>query len=176
MVRDRTGNVAKCIGTLSQNNDFLGMAGYLQHGRTDCLLHCIAVAYYSQKIAAVCNIRLDENSLIRGALLHDFFLYDWHEQDASHKFHGFTHPKIALKNALCSWDLNDTEKDIILKHMFPLIPAMPQYKESMLVCIIDKICSVREALYIPYCSKVEKLYIGINLKKSEQGVEVENDD
>ncbi len=128
-----------CIENLSQNDSFVNMRKYIQHGKTDCLLHSIAVAYFSYATATFLNLKLNKRSLAKGALLHDFFLYDWHELDVFHKFHGFTHPKTALENALREWELNDTEKDIITKHMFPLTPALPCYKESILVCIIDKI-------------------------------------
>lgn len=61
--------------------------------------------------------------------------------------HAVLHPKIALRRAqrLCS--LNATEQDIILKHMFipNLIP--PKYKESFVVCLVDKYCATYEALY-----------------------------
>ncbi|HVI42250.1 MAG TPA: HD domain-containing protein [Anaerovoracaceae bacterium] len=155
-----------CIENLSQNNSFVNMRKYIQHGHTDCLLHSIAVAYFSYTIANCLNLKLNERSLITGALLHDYFLYDWHKPDISHRFHGFTHPKTALENALHEWELNETEIDIITKHMFPLIPALPRYKESILVCIIDKICSIWEILSLPTCKEVRHLYdCAINCKK-----------
>lgn len=153
-----------CLENLSQNNSFANMQKYIQHGQTDCLLHCIAVAYYSYTTATFLNLKLSERSLVRGALLHDFFLYDWHEPDVSHKFHGFTHPKTALDNALREWELNDIEKDIITKHMFPLVPALPRCKESALVCIIDKTCSISEILFLPHCKEVRILYCFAQIK------------
>lgn len=77
-------------------------------------------------------------------LLHDYFLYDWHERDASHSWHGFTHPGKALGNASADFVLTDRERDIIRKHMFPLTPAIPKYRESVLVCLVDKWCSTIE--------------------------------
>lgn len=147
-----------CIENLSQNESFANMQKYIQHGQTDCLLHSIAVAYFCYEAATFLNLKLNKKSLVRGALLHDFFLYDWHEPDIAHRFHGFTHPKAALGNALRDWELNDIEKDIIVKHMFPLIPALPRYKESILVCLIDKGCSVTEILFLPPSKKVKELY------------------
>ncbi len=147
-----------CIESLSQSDSFVNMRKYIQHGQTDCLLHSIAVAYFSYAAATFLNLKLDKKSLVKGALLHDFFLYDWHKPDITHRLHGFTHPKTALENALHVWELSDMEKDIIIKHMFPLVPALPRYKESILVCIIDKICSVTEILFLPPCNKVRYLY------------------
>ena len=83
--------------------------------------------------------------MIRGALLHDYFLYDWHEKSDDHRLHGFTHPARALKNAEEIFDLSVVEKDIIKRHMFPLTPVPPAYRESYLVCLADKICSSYES-------------------------------
>ena len=152
------------LEVLSRNESFVDMRYYVQHGKTDCLLHSIAVAYYSYATAAFLNLNLNQKSLVRGALLHDFFLYDWHEPDSFHKLHGFTHPKTALGNARRNWELNETEIDIIMKHMFPLIPALPRCKESALVCIIDKICSISEMLFLPHCREVKILYCFAKIK------------
>lgn len=155
-----------CIENLSQHDSFLSMGKYIQHGHTDCLLHSIAVAYYSYAAAKRLHLNLNEKSLVTGALLHDYFLYDWHEPDTSHRFHGFTHPKTALENARQNWNLNKIEIDIITKHMFPLILALPHCKESILVCIIDKVCSISEILFLPTCKEVRCLYdCAINCKK-----------
>ena len=101
----------------------------------------LAVAYYAYCFAKFFNIKCDEKSLIYGALLHDYFLYDWHIHDKSHRLHGFKHPKTALNNALKHYDLNKREIDIIKNHMFPLTLVPPHHRESIMVCLSDKICS-----------------------------------
>ena len=40
--------------------------------------------------------------------------------------------------------MNRIEADIISKHMFPLTFNPPRYKESVIVCIVDKVCSIYE--------------------------------
>ena len=62
-----------------------------------CFDHSLAVAYLSLWIVLRLGLRLDLRSLVRGALLHDYFLYDWHEKDASHRWHGFHHARRALE-------------------------------------------------------------------------------
>ena len=121
---------------------------YMQHGNTSCYSHCISVAYYSLMIADWLGISYDTKSLISGALLHDYFLYDWHEKDSSHRLHGFTHPKKSLNNALRDFDLNSIEQNIIERHMFPLTPIPPKYRESLIVCLADKFCCFAETLRI----------------------------
>ena len=57
-------------------------AAYVQHGATRCLLHSVAVAYYCDCLARRLGpLRFRRLPLLRGALLHDYFLYDWHDPD-----------------------------------------------------------------------------------------------
>ena len=119
---------------------------FIQHGDTTCLLHTAAVAYYSIKLAECLGLKVNRKELIRGALLHDYFLYDWHDGKKGRRIHGFTHPSRALRNAMEDFELTEREKDIIKKHMFPLTPIPPKFRESILVCIVDKYCSLYETI------------------------------
>ena len=73
--------------------------GYIQHGAVSCYLHSFFVAYMSVWLAKRFRIRVHLRSLVRGALLHDYFLYDWHIKDPNRKAHGFSHAAAALQNA-----------------------------------------------------------------------------
>jgi uncharacterized protein len=42
------------------------------------------------------------------------------------------------------FELNDIEKDIIVKHMWPLTFIPPKYQESLVVTFADKYVSSRE--------------------------------
>ena len=79
-------------------------------------------------------------------MLHDYFLYDWHTPDPAHRLHGFRHAETALRNADRDFELNDTERDMIKKHMFPLNPAPPRFKETAVLCLADKYCALRETV------------------------------
>lgn len=118
----------------------------IQHGNVSVFAHSLAVAAYSVKLAKKLGIRYDKKSLIRGALLHDFFLYDWHKtSNVGDGLHGFAHPNTASKNAVKYFRLNKKELDIIRKHMWPLtLTKVPRYRESWLVCAADKYCSLLE--------------------------------
>lgn len=118
---------------------------FIQHGNTSCLKHSLAVAYFCYRVAkklGFFEFRLRE--LVRGALLHDYFLYDWHTTKPKNGLHGFSHPFTAFYNALFDFDLTEVEVDIITKHMFPLTPLLPLFKESVLVSLVDKVCSLYE--------------------------------
>ena len=129
------------------------MKSSIQHGTTTVFAHCVSVAKHSLLMAHFLErrfgIKVDRDSLIRGALLHDYFLYDWHDKEVpGRKIHGFTHPGKAMKNAQRDFELNSREKDIIRKHMFPLTLIPPRYRESLIVCIADKWCAVCETFKI----------------------------
>ena len=83
------------------------------HGDITCYEHSLEVTLESLRIRDKLELEVDERSLIRGALLHDYYLYDWHVVDRSHRFHGFIHANRALHNACRDFHLNKIEKDII---------------------------------------------------------------
>lgn len=117
-----------------------------QHGGTSVFGHSLGVAYLSLYWAKRLRLHVDERALVRGALLHDYFLYDWHERGHG-MLHGVRHPGIALRNAQKEFLLNVIEEDVIARHMFPLGLTPPQYTESWLVCMADKVCAVLETFY-----------------------------
>lgn len=117
---------------------------FLQHGTISVYDHSVAVAILCVKIASNLPLQTDTASLVRGALLHDYFLYDWHIADKRHRFHGFRHAKFAHQNALNDFQLNHIEENMILSHMFPLNVVLPRYRESIILCIADKLCAMQE--------------------------------
>lgn len=119
---------------------------FLQHGTTSRYLHSVAVAYYSYKLAIIFGIHLHLKEIVRGGLLHDYYLYDTKVNDPALRGHGHLHPKVALKNASLDFRLTELEQDIILKHMFPVTITPPKYKEGFIVSLIDKACAVYEFL------------------------------
>ena len=119
---------------------------FIQHGNWSVYAHSRNVAAMALRLAQKLHVRVDPEALIRGALLHDYFLYDWHEKDASHRWHGFTHPARALKNASRDFELGPTERDMIAHHMFPLLPGPPRCREAALLCLADKLCALRETV------------------------------
>lgn len=134
----------ECILDILNHPVVKQMKKYPQHGNTNCYKHCLYVAYYS---FLICNsLGLKAEDAARAGMLHDLFLYDWHThaKETGIHFHGLTHPKEALKNADENFELSNLEKDIILKHMWPLTITPPQYPESFVICFVDKFCSVCE--------------------------------
>lgn len=113
------------------------------HHSTSVYAHSVSVAYHSYLIAT--RLGLDERSTIRGALLHDFYLYKF-SQERKQKPSGFLladvmrhmvrHPQKALQNAEKNFSLNARERNIIASHMFPV--GLPRTREALVVSLVDK--------------------------------------
>jgi len=100
------------------------------------------------------RLSLDGEAIIRGALLHDLFYYDWLREGP--RLHGFRHHNIALKNARKITSLSKKEEDIIKKHMWPLTVVPPRYMESWVVSLVDTFCSTRDYLNIRRNKKTQR--------------------
>lgn len=125
---------------------------YVQHQTSTCYEHCIRVAYYSYFISRKLKmIEFNDESLIKGALLHDLCLYDWHDKDDNeHKWHGYRHPAVAAENAEKYFGTTALEDKIIRSHMWPLtIRRVPTKREAVLVSLVDKCVAFAEAVHMP---------------------------
>lgn len=125
------------------------LSKYIQHGSTSIMRHTRRVAYFSYTFAKMLekrfNITFDYESLIIGAYLHDLFMYDWHEKNAGHRLHGFSHPKVASRNAQDLCQISKKEQSIIESHMWPLtITKVPKCREAFIVCLFDKYAAILE--------------------------------
>lgn len=138
---------------------------HTQHGTKSVHSHCYDVAKQSLWFNRKFKLNCQEKDLIRGALLHDYFLYDWHEKNHG-KSHGFYHPGIALENAGKEYQLSPREKDIIKKHMWPMTLIPPLCREAWVVTAADKYCSLLETLHISRGNKSVKAAKPTNKVKS----------
>ncbi|MGN1131851.1 MAG: HD family phosphohydrolase [Ruminococcus sp.] len=133
-----------CIEDLLSSEEVQRMKNYTQHGKTSTFDHCMVVAFKSFLFCR--RFKLDYRSAARGGLLHDLFLYDWHDKEARGSLHGFHHPSVALKNASRVFSLSDNEKEIIKKHMWPLTFVPPKTREAYVICYFDKVCTSKEVV------------------------------
>lgn len=143
--RDWKDDFYECVQDVAEHPVVLRMKLYPHHGTTNCYQHCMNVAYYNYQWCRF--LHLDAKSAARGGMLHDLFLYDWHEhtKKTGDHFHGLTHPKAASKNANKFFRLNQTEQDIILHHMWPVtLFEIPRTKEGLITTITDKYCGACE--------------------------------
>ena len=125
------------------------MRRFTAHGKVSTYDHCCSVASLSSRINRVLKLHADEETLLKGALLHDYYLYDWHEEgDGSHKLHGFKHAGTAARNARRDFGIDARTEHVIRSHMWPLnVSRIPHSREAWVVCVADKCVSLRETLF-----------------------------
>jgi len=138
---------------LQYGNDILLSKGmqsskqYIQHGNISVYDHSVNVAILSVWLADRLHMQVNTQALVTGALLHDYFLYDWHIRSEDHRWHGFHHPKRAFQNAQRDFRIGEIEGNMILSHMFPLCPILPTHLESWILYLSDKLCAIGETLF-----------------------------
>lgn len=129
-------------GPLLKHPDVVKLKDCNHHFGKTRLDHVLDVAWMAFRKAK--HSSLDCNAVVRGALLHDLFYYDWLREGPN--WHGIRHPRIALQNAQKVTSLSEKERDIITKHMWPITIVPPGYPESWAVCFSDLSCSLRDYL------------------------------
>ncbi|MBQ8162975.1 MAG: phosphohydrolase [Clostridia bacterium] len=150
----------RLIWDIVKTEEFQKMKKFKHHIKSNVYRHSIKVAYLCYKHHKRFHTKTDLKELVRGALLHDYYLYDWHDKLPENRFHGFTHPKKALKNALRVYpDLSSKEQDMIKRHMFPLTVIPPKTKPGWIVCFYDKVAALSD-----YFSKRKKRSISKKCK------------
>ena len=135
------------VSDIMMNAEVQKLKFYKHHYGYTRFEHSLSVSYYSY---IVCKfLHLDYKSIARAGLLHDLFFYDCENKLTRPKKHIIKHPSIAFENAQKLFTLNDKEKDIILKHMWPLTFVPPKYLESFIITFVDKYCALIE--WLNYC-------------------------
>lgn len=144
------------------------------HGDTTTLEHSLLVALLACRIARrrAFVSRIDLALLVRAALLHDLYLYDWHKPHPDNRLHGTRHPRIAARNAVSLIG----EKDAIVlsaieTHMFPLtIRQVPRHWISWILCLADKEAAIDDYIGRSGREGLDMLldYVRSNAKKSEK--------
>ena len=118
----------------------------VQHGDMSVFDHSLFVTERCVAFAKKWPGRVDMRSLVRGALLHDYFLYDWHDFKIEYLIHGWTHPGLSMRNAIRDFEIGEIEQDVIKHHMFPMTPFLPETTEGWMIVFADKLCAGGETV------------------------------
>ncbi len=135
----------KLVENILRHKEVRQLKDFPHHRGKSRLEHVIEVSYYSYLIGK--RLSLDTHAIVKGAMLHDLFFYDWLREGP--RLHGLRHPAISLKNARELEILSKKEEDIIKKHMWPLTPIPPRYMESLVVAVVDTFCSLKDYIPLP---------------------------
>ena len=124
----------------------LRMKDISMHRGSNCYIHCFKVA----KKAVKKSLRKKDINLevvIIGAILHDYYLYDWRKDRSKLRKHGKNHPDVAINNAIKDFNISDDIKKVIKTHMWPInIKYYPNTKEARVVSLSDKAVTIKESL------------------------------
>ncbi len=134
------------VKDILEHDEFLKLKKITHHG-LNRYEHNKRVSYYSYLVAKI--LRLDYESVARAGALHDFFHDANKETKITEKIDLLErHPRYSLENSKMYFDLNEKEKNIILSHMFPVVPKyLPKYLESWIVDIVDDWVGIGERIY-----------------------------
>ncbi|HWP51165.1 MAG TPA: HD domain-containing protein [Clostridia bacterium] len=153
-----------CIKELINDEAVQSMDNINHHvHNVSCLDHCIFVAYVSFVLCK--KLKLDYVAAARAGLLHDLYLCDWSKTNVSRFRRLLIHPAMALKNAE-RFELSDLERDIILKHMWPVtLRQLPGYRESAVVNLADKLCACVEFMRLYDVFRAGRALSGFNHRR-----------
>ncbi len=149
-MRDISNNRSKTyydiVKDIIENEEYLKLKEIKHHG-LDRYEHNKRVSYYSYLVCRI--LHLDYESAARGGVLHDFFLEDNDDTSIKDKIRLLeNHPKKAKTKSLEYFSLNQKEENIILSHMFPIVPNhLPKYLESWVVDIVDDWVGIGERIF-----------------------------
>ena len=105
MYKDNFYEFYEKLNIFINNQAVNSMKNYIQHGNITTYQHCLNVARTSYIINRMLKLNANENDLITTAMLHDFYLYDWHNNHIV-KLHGISHSETAANNAKRIFDVN----------------------------------------------------------------------
>ncbi|MCQ2742175.1 MAG: hypothetical protein MJ239_02620 [Bacilli bacterium] len=119
------------------------LATLKQHRCSNTMRHCIEVTKGCLKQAKFGRISVDVKSMVRGALLHDYYLYEYTSDRRKGHFHH--HGEWAAQNAMKDFGLNDLENNMVCTHMWPIsIFKFPRTREGFILTVQDKWVSFKE--------------------------------
>ncbi len=137
---------------IAGNEEYQKLKHFIHHHSTTRYQHCLNVAWYTYYWTK--KLGLNYRSAARGAMLHDFYLYEGHIPPKGSKMrHSELHPRIALENTRKYFKTDPVMEDVIVHHMWPNAKDRPLTKEGYIITIADKYCASIELLGKPLYTK-----------------------
>ena len=146
ITEEKKEQLEKIYQAFLNNEKILRMKEISMHRGSNCYEHSFKVAKKAIK-KSLSRKEVNLEVVLLGAILHDYYLYDWRKDRSKLKKHGKNHPNIAIQNATRDFDISDDVKKVIKSHMWPInIKDFPKSKEAKIVSLSDKAVTIRESL------------------------------
>lgn len=148
ITQEQKDNLERIYQTFLNDDKIKRMKDVPMHRGSNCYEHSFKVAKRAIR-RALKSHRQDINLevVLIGAILHDYYLYDWRTDRSKKKRHGHNHQFIASENASRDFDVSPKVKKVIETHMWPLnIKNYPNSIEAKIVSISDKGVAIKEAM------------------------------
>ena len=130
------------VADIAADKDYQKLKNYIHHNSTTRYQHCLNVAWYTFLWCKKAG--LNAKSAARGAMCHDFYLYDNQEFYRTGLRHSVVHPRYALLNTRLHFKTDPVMEDCIVHHMWPSGAGKPTTSEGMIVTVADKYCASLE--------------------------------
>lgn len=132
--------------TFLNDPKILKMKEISMHRGSNCYEHSFKVAKHAIRMALRRRKSLDLEAILIGAILHDYYLYDWRKDRSKLKKHGSKHPYYAAENATRDFGISPKIRKIIETHMWPFnFRNFPNSTEAIIVMVADNHIATREA-------------------------------
>ena len=134
----------KIYQTFLNDEKIVKMKEIQMHRGSNCFIHSFRVAKLAIK-RALRHKKGDLYVILVGAILHDYYLYDWRIERDKMKHHLGSHPYTAASNAERDYHINEKIKKVIEKHMWPVnFTNFPNSKEARIISNADKAIYIKE--------------------------------
>ncbi len=122
------------------------------HGGSSVAKHSLRVAMDTLKVCRFFRqhgIKVDERKAVRAALMHDLGILGRDDKFDSQYEMSRQHPIESVKVArLFEPQMDETVKQAIERHMFPVFAKPPTKPEAIAVCIADKTASMQDVYHM----------------------------
>ena len=147
LVQEQKDKLESIYQTFLNDDRILRMKEIPMHRGSNCYIHSFRVAKKAIKNAIrLFKKNIDLEVVLIGAILHDYYLYDWRSNREYRKGHAKNHQKIASENASRDFDVPLEIKKVIESHMWPFnIKSFPNTREAKVVSFADKSVATMEA-------------------------------
>ncbi len=130
------------VADIAADRTYQKLKNFIHHQSTNRYQHCLNVAWYTFLWCK--KMGLNHVSAARGAMCHDFYLYDNAEFYKTGMRHAVVHPRYALLNTRLHFRTDQVMEDCILHHMWPAGLGRPITPEGVVVTVADKYCASLE--------------------------------